>query len=262
MTLPVAKDCIDWIFTHVPEDLKEIEITLIGGEPLLQFSLIQEIADYTWNKYPQENYIFFTVTNGTLLTPEMKEWFLAHKKRFVLGLSLDGTPDTHNHNRCNSFESIDLDFFKNNWPGQGVKMTLTEYSLRHLAENIQYLHSIGFDIIKGVNLFEGTFNWDDEKYIQILIPQLAQLVEFYVGNDQLPINQILDRKIAFCESEKKKRRWCGIGTRALFFDVDGILRPCAFCTPMTFDKEDLDAICAQAAAKAVCIFMLEVSCHP
>lgn len=245
MTPDVAKQCIDWIFAHVPEGLEQIEITLIGGEPLLEFPLIQELTAYTWERYPQKNYFFFAVTNGTLLTPEMKEWFAARRDRFALGLSLDGAPDTHNHNRCNSFGSIDLDFFQKNWPEQGVKMTLTEYSLQHLAENIRFLHSIGFDTIKGVNLFEGTFDWSDEKYIQMLAPQLREVVEFYVENDQLPVNQMLDRNIAFCEAaNREKRRWCGIGTRALFFDVDGVLRPCAFCTPMTFDEEDLNAVCA------------------
>ena len=133
--------------------MDKIEISLIGGEPLLEFPLIQELTKYTCEKYPQDNYIFFAITNGTLLTAEMKAWFQERKDKFVLGLSLDGTPDTHNHNRCGSFKSIDLDFFKNTWPKQGVKMTLTEYSLQNLAENIKYIHSAGFDIIKGVNLF-------------------------------------------------------------------------------------------------------------
>lgn len=40
----------------------------------------------------------------------MKEWFREHKDTFVLGLSLDGLPETHNHNRSNSYDKIDIDF--------------------------------------------------------------------------------------------------------------------------------------------------------
>ena len=62
---------------------------------------------------------------------------------------------------------IDIDFFVKTWPCQGIKMTLTEISLEHLSENIKYLHSLGFCEIGGVNLFEGQFDWSDERYIKI-----------------------------------------------------------------------------------------------
>jgi len=64
----------------------------------------------------------------------MKNWFTANNDLFVLGLSLDGTRNTHNHNRSNSFDDIDIDFFLKTYPNQGVKMTLSEYSLPQLTE--------------------------------------------------------------------------------------------------------------------------------
>ena len=215
MEFATARKCIDWIFDNIPDDMEGVEIGFIGGEPLLEFDLIKQIVEYTCSKPIHENYIFYATTNGTVLTQEMKEWFIKHKHCFVLGLSLDGTPDTHNRNRCNSFDAIDIAFFRETWPEQGIKMTLTEYSLQHLAENIKYIHSLGFREIGGVNLFEGTFDWSSEKYIKILVPQLAELVDFYVENDHLQIDQMLNRRIAMCEEENRKRqKWCGIGTGA------------------------------------------------
>ena len=250
MSFETAKTCIDWIFDNVPKGIDEIEISFIGGEPLIKFDLIRKIFEYTKIKSTNYKYFFFATTNGTLLDDEMKKWFTEHKENFILGLSLDGTPATHNYNRSNSFSKIDIDFFKNNWSFQGVKMTLTEFSLEHLAENIKYIHSIGIKNINGVNLFEGDFDWNQERFIKILIPQLQELVEFYVENDDLKLNQLLNKHIEFCENKEKiKRKYCGIGTTAPFFDVDGVKRPCGFCTPMTFDEKSLKEICSTDFSK-------------
>ena len=250
MTFETAKTCIDWCFANKPKDCEGIEFDFIGGEPLLEFNLIRKVVEYTLSKPHKEKLIFYATTNGTILTDEMRKWFSENKDIFVLGLSLDGTPDVHNHNRCNSFEKIDIDFFLKTWPFQGIKMTLTEYSLKHLAESIKYLHSLGIEDIGGVNLFEGNFPWDDEKFVKILIPQLNELVDFYVENDELKLNQMLDRNIQYCEAkEKRKSKWCGIGTGTIYFDTDGTRYPCQFATSMTFNENDLNKFCSQDFTK-------------
>ena len=247
MSFDTAKQCIDWIFDNVPPKMEGIHVSFIGGEPLLEFELIQKIITYTCrtkrSKDSNSNgYMFFASTNGTLLDDSMKKWIVKHKNCFCLGLSLDGTRDTHNHNRSNSFDQIDIDFFRTMWPEQGIKMTLSEYSLQHLAENIKYIHSLGFEV-KGTNLCEGDFPWDDEKHVEILIPQLKELVDFYVENDSLPVCQMFDRRLSFCESKNKERKkYCGIGTGCPFFDVDGKMYPCNHISPMTFTESELHEI--------------------
>lgn len=238
MTFDAAKKVLDWIFKNVPQDMEEVEIGLIGGEPLLEFELIKKMFNYVVNINPSYPYIFYATTNGTILTEEMKSWFKQHKEKFWLGLSLDGDKDTHNHNRTNSFEKIDINFFKENWGSQNIKMTLTEYSLRNLSHDIKFIHSLGFPI-GGVNEFEGDFDWDKDEYIKILAKQLMNLVDFYVTNDKLELNQMLDLKLYLCESKRKKKKWCGIGEGAIFFDIDGKRYPCPFITPMTFSKEEI-----------------------
>ncbi|MCM1044988.1 MAG: radical SAM protein [Candidatus Gastranaerophilales bacterium] len=243
MTFHTAKSIIDWIFEHVPDNADSVGIDFIGGEPLLEFTLLKDIYEYTSSKKRDIPYNFFATTNGTVLTDEMKSWFTAHREQFILGLSLDGASDTHNYNRSNSFDKIDTDFFLQNWPNQGVKMTLSEYSLPRLADNIKFVHSLGFKTIRGVNLAEGDFDWSDDKYIEILIPQLKELVEYYLENDNLVPNQMLNRHIRYCEAkERERRKWCGIGTGCPFFDVDGKMYPCAFITPMTFSQDEISDI--------------------
>lgn len=242
MELDTAKHAIDWIFTHIPDHCDSVEIGFIGGEPLLEFPLLKDIAAYTLSEKRPKPFIFFASTNGTVLTGEMKEWFTAHKDHFVLGLSLDGTKATHDHNRGNSFDKIDTAFFRRTWPRQNVKMTLSDYSLGRLAEDIKYLHALGFAEVGGVNPAEGDFDWDKDEYIAMLIPQLAELAGFYAENEGLKICQMLDKQLAVCEGKEKLKKWCGIGTGTPFFDVDGKRYPCSYITPMTFPPLDLAAI--------------------
>lgn len=245
MSYETACRCIDWIFNNIPTDMNGVEVSFIGGEPLIEFELIKRVYEYTRANYGDiDNVIFYATTNGTLLTDELKKWFQEHRDTFVLGLSLDGLPDTHNHNRSNSYDLIDTNFFLETWPFQGIKMTISDYSLNNLADSIIFLHNLGFKEIDGVNLFEGAFDWSDEKYIKMLIPQLRKLVDFYVEHDELMIDQMLGRQIDMCVAESSnEKKWCGIGTGTIFFNTDGTRYPCPFVTPMTFNKEELLDIC-------------------
>jgi radical SAM protein with 4Fe4S-binding SPASM domain len=243
MSFATAKNTIDWIFTHVPDYADEVIIDFIGGEPLLKFQLIKEIVSYVNKKQPTTPYIFFADTNGTLITDEMKQWFSENKNIFKLGLSLDGRKDTHDYNRSNSFDSIDIDFFIRNYPEQGVKITLSEYSLNHLADDIKFIHSLGFIELDGVNLAEGSFDWNKDEYINQLIPQLKLLVDFYTENDSLKTCALFHKELDICESQDKERiKYCGTGIGTPFFDVDGKIYPCSYMTPMTFPQNVLDDI--------------------
>ena len=164
ISFDTAKNVIEKIFNSVPKECRDIHIGFIGGEPLLEFDLIKDICEYTWKSKRNIPYIFFASTNGSVLTDEVKTWFVKNKRKFKLGLSLDGKRELHNKNRSNSFDSIDIPFFQKNYPDEGIKMTLSEHSIPHLAENIQFLHSLNLDV-QGTNLAEGNFNWDDDKGI-------------------------------------------------------------------------------------------------
>jgi radical SAM protein with 4Fe4S-binding SPASM domain len=241
MSFEVACRTVDWIFENKPADRDFIEIRFFGGEPLLEFNLIKKIVDYILQKDPKDEYVLYATTNGTLLTDEMKQWCTENRSHFRLGLSLDGTRETQNHNRSNSFDDIDIDYFLQTWPNQGVKMTLSEYSLSHLAADIKYLHSCGFKHIDGVNLFEGIFDWDKDKYLHILAEQFKELVEFYLENNHLRPNQLFRQHLNWCETKRGLReKWCGVGVATLFFDTDGEKYPCPYITPLTFKHDDLD----------------------
>lgn len=240
MSEQTAFQCIDWIFDNIPAGMKDVEIGFIGGEPLLEFELIKKIVKYTCSVKRESHFVFYATTNGTVLTNEMKKWFKDNRHLFVLALSVDGDRLSHNYNRSNSFDKIDFDFFLENYPNQSIKMTISDFSVQYLSRNIKFIHSLGFRYIGGVNLAEGTSIWSDDKYIKMLIPQLKELVDFYVTHGDIPLNQMFDKDISLCESTHKERqKWCGIGEGAVFFDVDGKRYPCPFVTPMTFSPDEI-----------------------
>lgn len=242
-----AIEVIDSIFENAPSNVDGVEICFIGGEPLLEYNLIKQIVEYYRIKehQPNKDFIFSATTNGALLTKSMKEWLSENKDMLILCLSLDGTKETQDHNRDNSFDKIDLEFFLNTYPDQGVKMTLSDFSLPRLYENVVFIHSIGFKRIRGVNLFEGDFDFSNEKYIEVLIPQLKKLVDFYSlpENEQL-YNALFDKRLELTRSEfRRKKKNCGIGGYGVrFYDVDGESYPCVMCTPMTLTANQLKSI--------------------
>ena len=242
-----AIEIIDNIFSTAEEDVDGIEVCFIGGEPLLEFDLIKKIVEHYNNpeNKQKKQFVFSATTNGALLNTEMKEWFQANKDKIILCLSLDGAKETHDHNRSNSFDKIDFDFFVKNYPNQGVKMTLSEFSLPRLYENVVFIHSLGFNKITGANLYEGNFDFSDEKYLKILVPQLQKLVDFYSKPENAHLfNQMFDKRLELTQSKlRRKRKNCGIGGNSTrFYDVDGRSYPCVTCTPMTMSIEQLDII--------------------
>lgn len=242
MSFQTGKKCIDDIFLNIPENTKNIEISFIGGEPLLKMDLIKELFDYTMNNYHDKRIHFFATTNGTTLSLEDKAWFTKHKDKFILGLSLDGTKETHDYNRSNSFDLIDIPFFLENWPFQGPKMTISMKTLEHLADNIIYIHELGFKEINGVNFAEGEFEWLKREELGKLSKQLKQLLDYYSEDFDIKLDQMFGKHIEFCASLGERYKTCGIGTRTIFYDVDGKKYPCSFVTPLTFSEDDLNEI--------------------
>ena len=245
MDFPTAKRCVDQIFTGAPDYACDgVLLKFMGGEPLLEFDLLRQVYEYVHEHYPDVKKMLFATTNGTLLNDEMKAWFHEHRQGFYLGLSIDGTPEVHNHNRSGSFEQIDTGFFAENWPEQGVKLTISAYSIPRLAESVAYIHSLGFQKVRGMNLAEGNFRWDAEEVVRDLVRQLKELVEFYAEHDSL-YNQMFDKQFVLCEAkDRRKMKWCGTGVSCLFFDVDGTRYPCSYFTPMTFSAQELQEVVA------------------
>lgn len=239
MSFDTAKKAIEHYLTTGSYD--EIKIGFIGGEPLLEFHLIKDICEWVWSNRWEKKLIFYATTNGTIMTPIMKEWFTKHKQYFWLALSLDGTRETHNRNRCNSFDKIDLDFFLNNWPNQPAKMTISDSHLETLADDIIFIHTKGFQL-NGCNFAEGIEMTDFEKKYAVIAQQYDKLVDFYYSHPEYEA-RIFQLPLGECELQTKERlKRCGTGENMAVIDYDGQLYPCTFFSPVSMDAETLQKV--------------------
>ena len=168
---------------------ENVEIDMFGGEPLLEFELIKDIVEWSKLQNWQKKYIFFIVTNGVPLNSEMKEWLRMNKEYIQAGLSLDGTKRMHDINRCNSFDKIDINFFRDTYPEQPIKMTISKETLPMLAEGVIFCHELGFEI--ACNLAYG-IDWSEKENEKILEEQLMLLIEYYLANPTLKQCALLD----------------------------------------------------------------------
>jgi len=187
----------DLVFNIIENALQNsdtaVELSFHGGEPFLKFDLMREAAEYFWKKYDPENrYVFFASTNGTLLTEDIKKWLSEHKEHFWCGLSFDGTKAMQDKNRSNSADDIDLDFFVKTWPEQPVKMTISHATLQDIAEGTIFLHKKGFKVNN--NLAYG-LDWNDDTCIKTLSEQLEKLSDFYLENPDITPASILSLNI-------------------------------------------------------------------
>lgn len=111
MTLKTAKQAIDFLYSR-SEKCDTVDICFYGGEPLLEYNLIQNLVLYCEEKFQNKKIAFNITTNGTLLTNEMLEFMANH--RFSITVSLDGPESIHNINRISKNNKLTFNIVENN----------------------------------------------------------------------------------------------------------------------------------------------------
>ena len=153
---------------------RPLHIAFYGGEPLLQYPLIQYAIQLGYDLLG-EDVVFSVTTNGTVLTPEKIDWLLAQHVELVV--SIDGTKAFHNKHRVyangqGSYISVykALSYIVENHPQHlklvSLQMTLATYSyidkiaeewhedslLRNFAPS--NIHGLAANFVKGVEKVE------------------------------------------------------------------------------------------------------------
>jgi len=97
---------LDNIIEYIEENnIPLFKIGFVGnGEPLLDYDRLTEYILYLDEYIKAKRISIYTITNGTLVTREMLEFFKIHDVR--LGFSIDGLKEIHNKFRCGSFDMV------------------------------------------------------------------------------------------------------------------------------------------------------------
>ena len=239
MAIDVMKQIVSSSFEKYKNNFREIVFDFMGGEPLLEFDSIKELAEWTWGQKWDMPYLFYATTNGTLLDTNIKDWLTKYKERFVLGLSYDGNPQMQDANRTKSASFVDLDFFKDTWPFQSIKMTISPETISSLADGIIYLHKQGVEEIFA-NLAFGV-KWEQKHLIEYN-RQLKQLVKFYTENRSTKRVSLLKMNLPALFYPHSNSKYCGAGVGMTFYDFDGRSYPCHLLSPVNLKQEELAKI--------------------
>lgn len=122
-----------------------VELLFIGGEPLLEFPLIEQAVEYVrTHRRPHQSVQFEVITNGTLLGEREAAFFADHD--FQMQLSFDGVASAQLLRGAHTFATLDrlLDRLRATEPGffderLSVNITLLPRTVATLAESVRYL---------------------------------------------------------------------------------------------------------------------------
>lgn len=242
MSLEMIDRILESELSSVSTDEKydSVEINPFGGEPFLYFEAVDHIVGYIRAHLIEKPIIVYIITNGTLVHGEIQKWLLQNKDLVVCGVSMDGTKKAHDFNRSNSYDTIDWQFFSNNYPDQPIKMTVSRETIYCLAENVIHCHNLGFKV--NCNLAYG-LDFSDVKYRTVLEEQLNELVQHYLKNPKIEPCSMLGRTIsARKDTPQFTHKWCGAGSGTVCYDTYGAKYPCQFFQPLSIGNKSREMV--------------------
>lgn len=228
MTFNTAKNAVDFLLEQA--SYPTVNITLIGGEPLLEFALIKEIVPYTLAAAKKRNIAltWAVTTNGTLINEEILKFFAVH--RVSMMLSMDGGPETHDrYRRTKNGEGTWhklaglVPLIKAYQPWLGVRMTVSTEAIAEMRKDFSHLVNLG------INQFiiapaQGAKCWSKEQIEQYGI-NLVKILQDYHELKRRGIPIFIEE---FEKDENEYMGWgCRAGSTSLAIGPNGDVSPCS-----------------------------------
>lgn len=237
MSFVTAKNAVDLLMERAAYPV--VNITFIGGEPLLEFDLIKQITPYALEAARKRNITvtWAITTNGTLINEEILSYFAQNKINMLL--SLDGGQKNHDrYRKTKSGEGtwqkiIDLiPLIKRYQPWLGVRMTISTEAIRDMREDFKVIAELG------VNQFiiapaQGADCWSKEQIEQYGL-NLVKIMQDYHELKRRGFPIFIEE---FEKDENEYRGWgCRAGSTSLAIAPNGDVSPCSKMLGLTDDK--------------------------
>ena len=236
MSRETAEKALDLALAEAQSTGRHLDISFFGGEPLLEWPLLQHCCNYILQKAEICGTLirFGITTNGTLLTREMLDWMA--ERDFLVGLSIDGSPAMHNTNRC-----FPGGHGSHEHAAAALKLITTQPRLRsklicvvnpanciHLREGVRWLHEHYRGPI-ALN-FDYWSEWTDAQF-DTLSQQLelvaADVTASYRSGSPMQVECLESKIISHLHSHGENCLHCAIGEREIAVSVDGNFFPCS-----------------------------------
>lgn len=228
MSFETARQAIDLLMDKAI--FPNVIITLIGGEPLLEFELIQKIVPYALDQAKERNLqiTWAITTNGTLITEEMLQYFARHQMSLLI--SIDGGPETHDrYRRTRSGEGTwqtiadKIPLIKKYQPWLGARMTVGKQAISTMREDFNTIIELGFNQLI-IAPAQGAEVWSKEQIEQYGL-NLVKILEDYHAYQRKGVQLFIED---FEKSEHEYTGWgCRAGSTSLSVAPNGDVSPCA-----------------------------------
>lgn len=232
MSVETGRKAIDEIVaTGIQNQAKEIVFKFAGGEPLLSFPLVLELAQYARQQAKRAgiNVQPVLLTNGTPIQADIARTLADND--FRVAISLDGLQEYNDTNRPTlggqgSFRRIEngLNLLLAHKVACNVSVVVTKYNLENLPELTRYLLSknlsFTFNFFRENTIAENTLSVDNNSLIEHLEQAYGVIAE------QLPnysiMNAILDR----VQFNQPHLQACGVGSNYIVVTHEGKIAGC------------------------------------
>jgi uncharacterized protein len=233
MSLDTARDAVDFIFAHAGTG-DPLEMGFFGGEPLLEFELLQEITRII-ESHPRFDPKFVgltVVTNGTIFSDPIASFLRAHNVRFCL--SCDGPSHVHNLFRKFSDGQPSLDAVEKTilaaqaaLPAILVNSVYRPDTLEYLPSTIDYLSGLGLRHLYFNPDFSAPWLPSDVAKLTAVYEKVADsFIAAYRRGDPHFIS-LIDGKIAvILRGGYLPQERCSMGRREMAFTPDRCIYPC------------------------------------
>jgi uncharacterized protein len=233
MALSTAQKIIDFIFEISPRSEK-ISIGFFGGEPLLEFGLIEEITTIirSHNSFQPNRVEIAIATNGTIFSQNMANFLIDNN--ITLNVSCDGPAIVHDAFRhfpdgsgCSNIVENNIRQLLKIFPFTPVNAVYSPENLQSLPDVVDYLSSLG---VKNIHLNHNiSANWT--KHEADMLPRIYNAIgknymDCYQRREPKYID-IIDSKIALIlRGGYKPLERCRMGTGEFAFAPSGNVYPC------------------------------------
>lgn len=239
LNLETAKRFIDYLLTSPDiHQSDSVVLDFIGGEPLLEAKLIEDICDYFKVRAYEEGtrwywkYRINISTNGVNYdSDEVQHLIRKNKGKISIGITIDGTKEKHDLQRVFPDGSGSYDIIHKNlklWMSQfdaSTKVTFASEDLKYLRESIIHLWNEGIYNVSANVVYEDVWREGDDKIFEQQLKELADYIIDHELYNKEYCTLFLDHIGTPYEKEDLNNTSCGAG-KMLAISPDGNIYPC------------------------------------
>ena len=177
MSFETATKAINDFVEH-SRDIKTLNIGFYGGEPLLNFKLIQNIIDYIESKFTNKCIVYSMTTNGTLLTENIAKYLVS--KDFKITISMDGDKVLHDNYR--------------RFPDNSGSFSLVYSNIKYIFDNYKefWKRNISFNAVVTTHI---DFNKSLSFFSKEKMFEISQGVRINFSESKTPIREMQNERI-------------------------------------------------------------------